>query len=41
LISVHTAAELEGHLALDREILALYQAMADRRMLVLPALPGA
>jgi hypothetical protein len=41
LISAHTAAELEGNLALDREILSLYQAMADRRMLVLPPLPGA
>ena len=41
LISAHTAAEIEGNLALDREILALYQTMADRRMLVLPALPGA
>jgi hypothetical protein len=41
LIAAHEAAELEGNLALDREILSLYQAMADRRMLVLPALPGA
>lgn len=41
LIAVHEAAELEGNLALDREILSLYQAMADRRMLVLPPLPGA
>lgn len=41
LITVHEVAELEGKVALDREILSLYQAMADRRMLVLPPLPGA
>jgi hypothetical protein len=41
LIGVHEVAELEGKVALDREILSLYQAMADRRMLVLPPLPGA
>jgi hypothetical protein len=40
LIGVHEVAELEGKVALDREILSLYQAMADRRMLVLPPLPG-
>lgn len=41
LIAAHEAAELQGNLALDREILSLYQAMADRRILVLPPLPGA
>jgi hypothetical protein len=40
LIAAHEAAERQGNLALDREILSLYQAMADRRMLVLPPLPG-
>lgn len=40
LIAAHTEAELAGNTALDGEILALYQAMADRRMLVLPPLPG-
>ena len=40
LIAVHEAAEDAGNVALDREILSLYQAMADQRMLVLPPMPG-
>ena len=40
LIAAHTHAESSGNSALDREILTLYQDMADRRMLVLPPLPG-
>ncbi|MEY4250328.1 MAG: hypothetical protein RJA87_1961 [Pseudomonadota bacterium] len=40
LIAVHEAVEAKGDVALDREILTLYQAMADRRMLVLPVMPG-
>lgn len=40
LIEAHIVAEVAGNSALDRDILTLYQAMADRRMLVLPPLPG-
>ena len=40
LIAVHEAVEAKADATLDREILTLYQAMADRRMLVLPVMPG-
>ncbi len=40
LIAVHEAVEAKGDTALDREILILYQAMADKRMLVLPVMAG-
>jgi hypothetical protein len=40
LIAVHGAVEAKGDTALDREILILYQAMADKRMLVLPVMLG-
>ena len=38
LIDLHAAAEAAGDKALDREILELYAAMAERRRLELPAL---
>lgn len=40
LIAAHEAVEAKGDAALEREILQLYQAMADQRMLVLPVMPG-
>jgi hypothetical protein len=40
LIAAHEAVEARGDADLEREILHLYQAMADQRMLVLPVIPG-
>lgn len=40
LITLHAAAEDAGDAQLDREILELYAAMAERRRLDLPAAPG-
>ena len=37
LINLHEAVEAAGDVALDREILALYQAMAHQRRLELPS----
>ena len=41
LIALHEAVEAAGDAALDREILGLYQRMAQGRRLELPSMPGA